>query len=78
MQLSALAIFFEELNTQLENVPNEVRRLFHGRGQRWEGLEQITCDWLQGQLVVNLDVGSGLLQSWDVCLGQGETELQRQ
>ncbi len=54
MQLSALATFFEELNIQLENAPNEIRRLFHGRGQRWEGLEQITCDWLQGQLVVNL------------------------
>ncbi len=54
MQLSALTTFFEELNAQLESVPDEVRRLFHGRGQRWEGLEQITCDWLQGQLVVNL------------------------
>ncbi len=54
MQLSALPVFFEELNAQLAQAPDEVRRLFHGRGQRWEGLEQITCDWLQGQLVINL------------------------
>ncbi len=65
MQLSALPIFFEELNSQLESVPDEVRRLFHGRGQRWEGLEQITCDWLQGQLVVNLfkEVDDSFLQA---------------
>ncbi len=65
MQLSALPIFFEELNSQLESVPDEVRRLFHGRGQRWEGLEQLTCDWLQGQLVVNLfkEVDDSFLQA---------------
>ncbi|MFV0447287.1 MAG: class I SAM-dependent methyltransferase [Vibrio sp.] len=70
MQLSALPIFFEELNAQLAQAPDEVRRLFHGRGQRWDGLEQITCDWLQGQLVVNLfkEVEEDFLQALELGL----------
>ncbi|QZO14328.1 class I SAM-dependent methyltransferase [Pseudoalteromonas piscicida] len=39
---------------QTQAVPNELRRLFHGRGRCYEGLEQITVDWLQGQLLVSL------------------------
>ncbi|MCE7597823.1 class I SAM-dependent methyltransferase, partial [Vibrio fluvialis] len=39
MQASALSQFFSEMTVQLAQAPNEVRRLFHGRGQRWEGLE---------------------------------------
>ncbi len=54
MQASALPVFFDYLTSQLEHVPDEVRRLFHGRGRRWPGLEQLTCDWLQGQLVISL------------------------
>ncbi len=54
MQATQLPIFFEQLNRQLEDAPQEVRRLFHGRGRKFEGLEQITCDWVQGQLLVNL------------------------
>ncbi|MFA0414524.1 class I SAM-dependent methyltransferase [Vibrio renipiscarius] len=54
MQLNQLATFFSHVETQLEVAPDEVRRLFHGRGQCWPGLEQLTCDWLQGQLIVNL------------------------
>ncbi len=46
--------FFQHLETELAQAPNEIRRLFHGRGRRFEGLEQITCDWLQGQLIINL------------------------
>lgn len=42
------------MTAQLAQAPNEVRRLFHGRGQRWEGLEHLTCDWLQGQLIVSV------------------------
>nr|WP_238930468.1 class I SAM-dependent methyltransferase [Vibrio sp. S9_S30] len=38
----------------MEHTPDEVRRLFHGRGRCWEGLEQLTVDWLQGQIVVHL------------------------
>lgn len=52
MQADKLATFFEQLNLQLTEAPNEVRRLFHGRGRRFEGLEQLTCDWIQGQLIV--------------------------
>lgn len=54
MQSSALSQFFCELTAQLAQAPNEVRRLFHGRGQRWQGLEHLTCDWLQGQLLVSV------------------------
>ncbi|EKO3480831.1 class I SAM-dependent methyltransferase [Vibrio fluvialis] len=54
MQASALSQFFSEMTVQLAQAPNEVRRLFHGRGQRWEGLEHLTCDWLQGQLIVSV------------------------
>ncbi len=54
MQISALPIFFQHLSEELQSTPNEVRRLFHGRGRRWPGLEQLTCDWLQGQLIVSL------------------------
>lgn len=54
MQASQLPLFFQHLETELAQAPNEIRRLFHGRGRRFEGLEQITCDWLQGQLIINL------------------------
>lgn len=54
MQCSALALFFEHIEQQLAQGPDEIRRLSHGRGRRFPGLEQLTCDWLQGQLVVNL------------------------
>lgn len=52
MQAEKLTTFFHQLTEQLSDAPNEVRRLFHGRGRRFEGLEQLTCDWIQGQLVV--------------------------
>lgn len=54
MQTTALSQFFSEVTAQLTEVPNEVRRLFHGRGQRWSGLEHLTCDWLQGQMIISL------------------------
>ncbi|WP_418113297.1 class I SAM-dependent methyltransferase [Vibrio scophthalmi] len=54
MQINQLATFFDHVEAQLNVAPDEVRRLFHGRGQCWQGLEQLTCDWLQGQLIVNL------------------------
>ncbi len=46
--------FFVHLSDEIAMAPNEVRRLFHGRGRKWQGLEQLTCDWLQGQLIVSL------------------------
>ncbi|GAL11140.1 methyltransferase [Vibrio astriarenae] len=54
MQLQQLTTFISTVEQALQVAPDEVRRLFHGRGRSWEGLEQITCDWLQGQLVVSL------------------------
>lgn len=54
MNYQQLAVFFRHLEQELIQAPNELRRLFHGRGQRWPGLEQLTCDWLQGQLIVSL------------------------
>lgn len=49
-----LTKFYTHVHEQLGSTPNELRRLFHGRGQCWLGLEQLTCDWLQGQLIVAL------------------------
>jgi 23S rRNA (cytosine1962-C5)-methyltransferase len=54
MDITQLPTLFQHIEQQLESIPNEVRRLFHGRGQRWQGLEQITVDWLEGQLIVSL------------------------
>ncbi|MGF1755853.1 class I SAM-dependent methyltransferase [Vibrio makurazakiensis] len=54
MQASALPTFFEHIEQQIQQVPDEVRRVFHGRGKFWPGLEQITADWVDGQLLVNL------------------------
>ena len=54
MQVSALPTFFEHLEQQIQAAPEEVRRVFHGRGKFWPGLEQITADWVDGQLLVNL------------------------
>ncbi|WED20714.1 class I SAM-dependent methyltransferase [Vibrio sp. JC009] len=54
MNHSALPLFFQHIEAELALVPDEIRRLFHGRGRKWAGLEQLTCDWLTGQLVVSL------------------------
>lgn len=54
MQTSQLPIFFEQVMGNLSDAPDEVRRLFHGRGRCFSGLEQITCDWVDGQLIVAL------------------------
>ncbi len=54
MEISALPTLEAHLLTALSSPPNEVRRLFHGRGRCWQGLEQITVDWLQGQVLVSL------------------------
>ncbi len=54
MEISALPTLEAHLLTALTTPPSEVRRLFHGRGRCWQGLEQITVDWLQGQVLVSL------------------------
>ncbi|MNF34261.1 Ribosomal RNA large subunit methyltransferase I [compost metagenome] len=54
MNLDAIATLEQQLISSLENLPGEVRRIFHGRGRRWPGLEQVTVDWLQGVVLVSL------------------------
>lgn len=44
----------QQLLQALQSPPDEVRRLFHGRGRCWPGLEQLTVDWLQEQLLISL------------------------
>lgn len=50
----ALATLNQHLLTALAAAPGETRRLFHGRGRCWPGLEQLTVDWLQGVVLVSL------------------------
>ncbi|MDA9556499.1 class I SAM-dependent methyltransferase [Vibrio sp.] len=54
MQESALPVFFEHIKQQLLDVPNEIRRVFHGRGRCYDGLDQLTADWVNGQLLVHV------------------------
>ena len=54
MQPDALSLLYTLTLKALQEAPDEARRLVHGRGRLWEGLEQITVDWLQGVLRVSL------------------------
>ena len=54
MNPEALQTLQTHLLTALASAPEETRRLFHGRGRCWPGLEQITVDWLQGVVLVSL------------------------
>lgn len=54
MTPEALSTLTQHLSTALEAAPAETRRLFHGRGRCWPGLEQVTVDWLQGVVLVSL------------------------
>lgn len=54
MNTEAIATLREQLLAALNPAPVETRRLFHGRGRRWPGLEQVTADWLEGVLLVSL------------------------
>ena len=58
MDICALPVFFSQLTSNLEQQlntqPKETRRLFHGRGRRFAGLEQLTADWLGEQLLITL------------------------
>ena len=51
---SVIDTLAQHLLLALDPAPAETRRLFHGRGRCWPGLEQITVDWLQGVLLVSL------------------------
>lgn len=54
MHPEAIATLQQQLICALSSLPDEARRLFHGRGRRWAGLEHVTADWLQGVLLVAL------------------------
>ncbi|WP_137888440.1 class I SAM-dependent methyltransferase [Pseudomonas sp. 2FE] len=54
MNSDAIATLQHHLISELSAAPSDTRRLFHGRGRRWLGLEDITVDWLQGVLLVSL------------------------
>ncbi|MCW3148500.1 class I SAM-dependent methyltransferase [Stutzerimonas stutzeri] len=54
MHADALVILQQHLLGGLDPAPGETRRLFHGRGRCWQGLEQLTVDWLQGVVLVAL------------------------
>lgn len=54
MTPSILNTLTQHIFTQLPQTPNQLRRLFHGRGQCFEGLEQITVDFMAGQLFITL------------------------
>ena len=52
--ISVIDTLEQHLLSALDSAPQETRRLFHGRGRCWPGLEQVTVDWLQGVLLVAL------------------------
>lgn len=54
MQPDALATLQRHLSQALTQLPDETRRIFHGRGRCWAGLEHVTVDWLQGVVLVSL------------------------
>ncbi len=54
MNTDAITLLHQHLSRALQTPPTETRRLFHGRGRCWPGLEQITVDWLQGVVLVAL------------------------
>ena len=54
MNSDALNTLNEHLLAALDPAPVETRRLFHGRGRCWPGLEQLTVDWMQGVVLVSL------------------------
>ncbi|WP_407637605.1 class I SAM-dependent methyltransferase [Enterovibrio calviensis] len=55
MNPDALGTFFDVISERIKACGNEVRRVFHGRGRCYEGLEQITADWL-GQGVLQIAI----------------------
>lgn len=54
MNPAAIAFLHQHLDAAFACLPAEARRLFHGRGRQWPGLEQVTVDWLQDVLLVAL------------------------
>lgn len=73
MEMTQLDTFFERIKQQLPLCEGEMRRLFHGRGQTFQGLEQITADWIGNQLIVTLF--KPVEEEFNQALKRGLTEL---
>lgn len=71
MNAEALETLHQQLTLALQKPPEETRRVFHGRGRCWKGLEHLTVDWLQGVMLVSLfrDPGTAELQALTDMLG---------
>ncbi len=54
MNTVAIATLHQHLLAAFADLPGEARRVFHGRGRQWPGLEHVTADWLQDVLLVSL------------------------
>jgi 23S rRNA (cytosine1962-C5)-methyltransferase len=54
MDIQSLATLAEQVLPKLTQLPQGAHRLFHGRGRCFPGLEHITVDWLEGQILVTL------------------------
>ncbi|MBU1294562.1 MAG: class I SAM-dependent methyltransferase, partial [Gammaproteobacteria bacterium] len=54
MDTQSLATLTEHVLIKLVLLPQGAQRLFHGRGRCFPGTEQITVDWLGGQVLVSL------------------------
>ncbi len=54
MNPAAISFLHQHLLAALAPAPTETRRLLHGRGRCYPGLEHLTVDWLQGVLLVAL------------------------
>ncbi|MDP5253611.1 class I SAM-dependent methyltransferase [Vibrio sp. HB161653] len=54
LNISALQRLEQHLIEQLALKPNQLTRLFHGRGRFYLGLEQITVDWVNQTMLVQL------------------------
>jgi 23S rRNA (cytosine1962-C5)-methyltransferase len=54
MTPQALATLQQHLTLALSDLPDETRRIFHGRGRRFAELEHLTVDWMQGVVLVSL------------------------
>jgi 23S rRNA (cytosine1962-C5)-methyltransferase len=54
MDTQSLETLTEQVLSKLAQQPKGALRLFHGRGRCFTGLEQITVDWLEGQVLIAL------------------------
>ncbi|BFM47975.1 class I SAM-dependent methyltransferase [Marinomonas sp. THO17] len=45
---------FKQFSQKSPQLPNQLHRLFHGRGRCFSGLEQITVDYVAGHILVSL------------------------